>query len=178
VRPFLLGLLQREQLVGSQVALVVARARSRQDRSELVLETRLLLARHVRSILSGWMADLFSDAAAERLPGNAPLALRARPQTLDDFIGQRHVLGEGSVLRTAIEADRMGSAILYGPPGSGKTTLARIVAAVTGAAFEELSAVSATVGEVREVISRARERLGATGQRTILFLDEIHRFNK
>jgi putative ATPase len=124
------------------------------------------------------MADLFSDAAAERLPGNAPLALRARPRTLDEFVGQRHVLGEGSALRTAIETDRMGSAILYGPPGSGKTTLARIVAAVTGAAFEELSAVSATVGEVREVISRARERLGATGQRTILFLDEIHRFNK
>ena len=101
-----------------------------------------------------------------------------RPTTLDDFVGQRHVLGEGSALRLAIEQDRVGSMILYGPPGTGKTTLARIVARITGAAFEELSAVSATVANVREVLARARERLGAHGQRTILFLDEIHRFNK
>src|SRR5205809_2160703 len=101
-----------------------------------------------------------------------------RPQTLDEFVGQQQVLGEGSALRAAIEEDRVGSLILYGPPGSGKTTLARIVARVTGAAFEELSAVSATVAQVREVLGRAREGLGAHGQRTILFLDEIHRFNK
>ena len=124
------------------------------------------------------MGDLFSDAARERVPGIAPLAQRLRPATLDEFVGQQHVLGAGSALRLAIEEDRVGSTILYGPPGTGKTTLARILANMTGAAFEELSAVSATVAQVREVIARARERLGAQGQRTILFLDEIHRFNK
>jgi putative ATPase len=124
------------------------------------------------------MSDLFSDAAKQRLPEVAPLALRMRPQSLDEFVGQRQVLGEGSALRTAIEEDRVRSAIFYGPPGTGKTTLARIVANMTGAAFEELSAVSATVAQVREVLARARERLGANSQRTILFLDEIHRFNK
>src|SRR5579884_3308028 len=124
------------------------------------------------------MGDLFSDAADRHAREVAPLAQRLRPESLDEFVGQRHVLGEGSALRLAIEEDRVHSSILYGPPGSGKTTLARIVAASTGAAFEELSAVSATVKDVREVLARARERLGTTGRRTILFLDEIHRFNK
>jgi putative ATPase len=124
------------------------------------------------------MADLFSDAADARAGDVAPLAQRLRPTSLGEFVGQAHVLGEGSALRHAIEEDRVHSSILYGPPGSGKTTLARIVAASTGAAFEELSAVSATVKDVREVLSRAREALGTTGRRTILFLDEIHRFNK
>src|SRR3954471_6330775 len=124
------------------------------------------------------MSDLFSDAAEQRLPAVAPLALRMRPQSLEEFIGQQHVLGPGSALRLAIEEDRVRSAIFYGPPGTGKTTLARIVARATGAEFEELSAVSATVAQVRGVLAGARERLGASGRRTILFLDEIHRFNK
>jgi putative ATPase len=124
------------------------------------------------------VGDLFSDAAHERLPETAPLALRLRPQRLEEFVGQEEILGEGSALRLAIAEDRVSSSILYGPPGSGKTTLARVVANTTGAVFEELSAVSATVKDVREVIAAARERLGATGRRTILFLDEIHRFNK
>jgi putative ATPase len=124
------------------------------------------------------VGDLFSEAAGRRLDAAAPLAQRLRPRTLDEFVGQAHVVGPGRALRLAIEQDRVPSMILYGPPGSGKTTLARIVAQTTGSAFEELSAVSATVSNVREVLARARERLGANGQRTILFLDEIHRFNK
>src|SRR5258707_7487112 len=124
------------------------------------------------------MGNLFSDAAAQRAGEVAPLALRLRPRTLEEFVGQQHVLTEGSALRQAIAADRVRSSIFYGPPGSGKTTLARIVAVTTGAEFEELSAVSATVKDVREVLARARERLGISGRRTILFLDAIHRFNK
>jgi putative ATPase len=124
------------------------------------------------------MSDLFADAARERINEIAPLALKLRPRTLAEFVGQEEVLGERSALRLAIAEDRVSSMILYGPPGSGKTTLARIVAETTGAAFEELSAVSASVADVREVLARGRDRLGGSGGRTILFLDEIHRFNK
>ncbi len=124
------------------------------------------------------MSDLFSDAAEGRAAEIAPLAARLRPERLEDFVGQGHVVGQGSALARAIAEDRMASAIFYGPPGSGKTTLARIIAGATGATFEELSAVSASVADVRAVLAQARERLGAEGRRTILFLDEIHRFNK
>jgi putative ATPase len=124
------------------------------------------------------VSNLFSDAANERLADVAPLAQRLRPAKLEEFVGQQAVVGEGSALRLAIAEDRVSSAIFYGPPGTGKTTLARIVAATTGAAFEELSAVSASVADVRRILADARERLGAEARRTILFLDEIHRFNK
>jgi putative ATPase len=127
------------------------------------------------------MDRLFGEEpkAASGAPApDAPLATRLRPRALDEFVGQARLLGHGSALSRAIEEGQPHSMILHGPPGSGKTTLARIVAEASGAAFEEESAVAAGRAEVRAVIERARERLRATGTKTIFFLDEIHRFNK
>jgi putative ATPase len=122
--------------------------------------------------------DLFADAAGSRLDAFAPLPQRVRPQGLEEFAGQQDVVGEGSALQRAIAEDRVVSMIFYGPPGTGKTTLARIVAHSTRAHFEELSAVQVGIADVRRVIAESEQRLGQTGQKTILFLDEIHRFNK
>ena len=122
--------------------------------------------------------DLFASAAEDALARNAPLAARLRPTTLDDIVGQDQLLGPGRPLRTLVEADRLSSVILWGPPGTGKTTLARAIAAHTSKAFEQLSAVSAGVKDVRDVLERAKHRLGERGQGTILFLDEVHRFSK
>jgi putative ATPase len=122
--------------------------------------------------------DLFSERADRLGDQEAPLAARMRPRTLEEFVGQRHVLGPHSALRALIEADELRSVILWGPAGTGKTSLAHIIANATRSHFEELSATSAGVKDVRALLAAARERLGALGRRSILFIDEIHRFNK
>jgi putative ATPase len=122
--------------------------------------------------------DLFEHSRREQIESEAPLAYRMRPRSFDEFYGQDHIIGEGRLLRRAIEADRLTSIILWGPPGSGKTTLANLVAIHTASAFETISAVLSGIKDLREVIDRANERRKLYGTKTVLFADEIHRWNK
>ena len=125
------------------------------------------------------MQDLFEEAQEiETANTAAPLATRMRPRSLEEFVGQEHILGPGKLLRRAIEADRLPSVIFYGPPGSGKTTLARVIAEMTHAKFVRISGVESNVAEMRRVLAAATNRLRTSGQKTILFVDEIHHFNK
>ena len=122
------------------------------------------------------MDDLFGALQdPESLPADAPLAARMRPRTLEEYVGQSHILGEGKLLRRAIEADRLSSIILYGPPGTGKTSLARLIAAGTKSRFIELSGVEGSVADIRKAVGAATIE-ARKGGRTLLFIDEIHRF--
>ena len=122
--------------------------------------------------------DLFEYAASKKKESSAPLASRMRPRSLDEIVGQEQIIGKGRMLYRAIKADRLRSIILYGPPGTGKTTLAEVIAHTTSAAFMTINATSAGKKDMEEVVSKAKEALGMYGRRTILFIDEIHRFNK
>jgi putative ATPase len=122
--------------------------------------------------------SLFEAAESANRRQAQPLAARMRPASLDEFVGQEHFLGEGKLLRRLLAADRLDSVIFYGPPGTGKTTLAMLLATATRSRFHQLSAVASGVKELREVLGQARDRLAASGQKTLLFIDEIHRFNR
>src|SRR5438128_7830928 len=122
--------------------------------------------------------ELFGDVRKKNLDRVAPLAVRMRPRSLDEFVGQLHFLGPGKLLRRMLEADRLTSVIFYGPPGTGKTTLAQLIATYSKAHFEQVNAAAVGVKEVRAILDTAKERLANTGERTVLFLDEIHRFNR
>ena len=127
------------------------------------------------------MQDLFDQPGGpdrESMESSAPLAARMRPRSLDEYVGQQHILGPGKLLRRAIESDRLSSILLYGPPGVGKTSLAQIIATTTRSQFERMSAVESGVGDIRRVLAMAALRLKNKGTKTILFIDEIHRFNK
>ena len=122
--------------------------------------------------------NLFYQRKGDKAKEQAPLADRIRPETLDEFVGQEHIIGRGKILRKMLEEDKLVSMIFWGPPGSGKTTLARIIAHLVRSHFVQFSAVTSGVAEVRKVVKEAKSRLGVYDQKTILFIDEIHRFNK
>ena len=122
--------------------------------------------------------DLFEYNRLESLKKSAPLAARVRPSTLEEFVGQEHIVGKGKLLYRAIKADKLGSLIFYGPPGTGKTTLAQIIANTTKSEFVQINATTSGMKEIKEVVAEAKTKLGMTGRKTIFFIDEIHRFNK
>ncbi|MDP6721921.1 MAG: AAA family ATPase, partial [Pirellulaceae bacterium] len=122
--------------------------------------------------------SLFEQSEKASLRSVQPLAARMRPSTLAEFVGQQHFLGEGKLLRRLLQADRLGSVLFYGPPGTGKTTLARLLATESLSRFRQLSAVTSGVKDVREVLEEARDEVATGGRKTVLFVDEIHRFNK
>jgi putative ATPase len=122
--------------------------------------------------------DLFDYAKEKNLKNESPLASRLRPRTLEEVVGQQHIVGKGRLLYRAIKADKLTSVIFYGPPGTGKTTLAQVVANTTNAEFRQLNATTSGKKDMEEVVEEAKKNLGGYGKRTILFIDEIHRFNK
>ena len=124
------------------------------------------------------MKTLFDHAREKLIREEQPLAARMRPRTLDEYIGQDHILAPGRLLRRAIQADQLSSLIFYGPPGTGKTTLASVIANTTKSQFVTLNAVMAGIADLRDITAAAQARLGEQGQRTILFVDEVHRWNK
>src|SRR5438270_5301111 len=144
-------------------------------------ETRSSMCVHnLRHVVFSSVQDLFEEEDVDLAAVNkaAPLATRMRPRSLDEFVGQEHILAQGKLLRRAIEADRLPSVILSGPPGTGKTTLAHIIADITHAKFVRLSGVESNVAEMRRALAAATNRIRTSGQKTILFIDEIHHFNK
>ena len=122
--------------------------------------------------------DLFEYNREQQKNKQSPLAARIRPKTLEDFIGQEHIIGEGKLLYRAIKADKLSSVIFYGPPGTGKTTLAKIIANTTSSRFVQINATTSGIKDIKEVVTEAKNELDITGRKTIFFIDEIHRFNK
>jgi putative ATPase len=142
------------------------------------LDSRHNCLHQERTVIS-YVQDLFEETQENETPNSAaPFATRMRPRSLEEFVGQEHILGPGKLLRRAIEADRLPSVLFYGPPGSGKTTLAQVIAEMTHAKFVRISGVESNVAEMRRVLAGAANRLRNSGQKTILFVDEIHHFNK